>query len=143
MDKKFNLPANIEAVSLLKFIRTMDGQLVVPIYQREYKWTKNKSVKVWWQDIKNLFDNNDAHHFAGFIIYNSQQKTYDQNELLIIDGQQRLTTMFLMLKCISDLIQDDKTKEDFKLNYLFKRQKGETRLRLKETNDGIFSKITF
>ena len=141
--KNFNLPSNIEAVPLLKFIRTMDGQLVVPIYQREYKWTKNKSVKIWWLDIKKLFDKSDAHHFAGFIIYNIQPKTYDQNDLLIIDGQQRLTTMFLILKCMLDLVKDNKDKEDFKFRYLFKREKGEIKLRLKETNqnDGIFSKI--
>ncbi len=139
----FNLPSNIEAVSLLKFIRTMDGQLVVPIYQREYKWTKMKSVKIWWLDIKKLFDNKNGSHFAGFIIYNTQSKTYDQNELLIIDGQQRLTTMFLILKCILDLFKEDKEKDDFKFKYLFKQEKGEIKLRLKEANSNsmIFSKI--
>lgn len=75
----------------------------VPKFQRDYTW----ETEHWddlWQDIKILLSNEENEHYMGYLVF----QTANNKEFQIIDGQQRLTTLSLLilasLKCIKDLI---------------------------------------
>lgn len=76
------------------FIDKVGRHFVVPVFQRTYVW-KKEQVQQLINDIENLIDNSDC-HFVGSIIYVSDTRGNYQ-ECMIIDGQQRLTTIFLIL----------------------------------------------
>ncbi|MCU0341486.1 MAG: DUF262 domain-containing protein, partial [Spirosomaceae bacterium] len=75
----------------------------VPKFQRDYTW----EAEHWddlWQDIKTLLTNEENEHYMGYLVL----QTSDNKNFQIIDGQQRLTTMSLLvlatLKSIKDLV---------------------------------------
>ena len=72
----------------------------VPVYQRNYDWTNIECEKLY-QDIM-LANERDHKHFTGTIVYIVGLNSSTLNEVLIIDGQQRLTTMYILLKALYD-----------------------------------------
>lgn len=77
---------------------------VVPDYQREYVWTE-KQVTQLLEDISEQMDDDSVEYFIGTILVSSQdgkKRHYD-----VIDGQQRLTTNFLILCALRALFGDE------------------------------------
>lgn len=72
----------------------------VPVYQRNYDWNNIQCEKLY-QDIMNA-NKRDHKHFMGTIVYIVGLDGSTLNEVLIIDGQQRLTTMYILLKALYD-----------------------------------------
>ncbi|GAA7092173.1 DUF262 and DUF1524 domain-containing protein [Helicobacter pylori] len=100
-----------DATTLLKFIEdNQKNQLVIPIYQRLYSWEKEQCKQLWDDIIKIGGDDKMDGHFIGSILYVLDGITHSNNALLIIDGQQRLTTITLLLTALRDH-WSDKRKE--------------------------------
>ncbi len=77
---------------------------VVPDYQREYVWT-DKEVEQLLEDIDEQFDaNNQREYFVGTVLV-SQADHEERNHYEVIDGQQRLTTFFLLLCALKQLFR--------------------------------------
>lgn len=72
----------------------------VPVYQRNYDWNNIQCEKLY-QDIMNA-NKRDHKHFTGTIVYIVGLDGSTLNEVLILDGQQRLTTMYILLKALYD-----------------------------------------
>lgn len=72
----------------------------VPVYQRNYDWSNIQCEKLY-QDIMAASER-DHKHFTGTIVYIVGLDGSTLNEVLIIDGQQRLTTMYILLKALYD-----------------------------------------
>ncbi len=99
------------ATTLLNFIKdNQKNQLVIPIYQRVYSWEKKQCKELWDDIIKIGGDDKMDGHFIGSILYVLDGITHSDNALLIIDGQQRLTTITLLLTALRDH-WSDKRKE--------------------------------
>lgn len=88
-----------EATTLLGFFEeNQNNQFVIPIYQRVYSWKKEQCEQLW-DDIIKIGGNDKMNgHFIGSILYVLDGNT-PSSPLLIIDGQQRLTTITLL--CIA------------------------------------------
>ncbi|GAA8791624.1 DUF262 and DUF1524 domain-containing protein [Helicobacter pylori] len=100
-----------DATPLLKFIKdNQKNQLVIPIYQRVYSWEKKQCEELWDDIIKIGGDDKMDGHFIGFILYVLDRITHSNNASLIIDGQQRLTTITLLFIALRDH-WSDKRKE--------------------------------
>ncbi len=100
-----------DATPLLKFIKdNQKNQLVIPIYQRVYSWEREQCKELWDDIIKIGGDDKMDGHFIGSILYVLDGFTHSDNPLLIIDGQQRLTTITLLLTALRDH-WSDKRKE--------------------------------
>lgn len=98
---------------LLDFFRTSTGnQFVIPVYQRNYTWTANKEVKQYFEDLKNIIDGTYDKHFFGIMIYLDTPINFKSREFSIIDGQQRLTTTFLILYAIKALMCEKGLEQD-------------------------------
>lgn len=72
----------------------------VPVYQRNYDWSNIQCEKLY-QDIMKA-NEQDHKHFTGTIVYIVGSVSSNLNEVLIIDGQQRLTTVYILLKALYD-----------------------------------------
>ncbi|GAA8279270.1 hypothetical protein HpNP116_07480 [Helicobacter pylori] len=86
-----------DATTLLGFFEeNQTNQFVIPIYQRLYSWEKEQCEQLW-DDIIEIGGNDKMNgHFIGSILYVRDDNTHS-SPLLIIDGQQRLTTITLLL----------------------------------------------
>ena len=77
----------------------------VPVYQRNYDWTNIQCEKLY-QDIMKASQKN-CQHFTGTVVYiDDNNGGSGLNEVLIIDGQQRITTMYILLKALYDASKD-------------------------------------
>lgn len=138
--------------NLNKFITMSNVQFVIPIYQRNYDWTI-KECKVLLNDIKEAGKLN-RDHFIGSIVYVNDNNTVTSvQELMIIDGQQRLTTIiliYLRIYKLAEKLKDDDLKNEICDLYLVnKHAKVDDKIKLKttENNDkalkSIFSNTIF
>jgi len=87
--------------NFLKFLKKSD-QLEVPIYQRTYSWTRPECLQLW-SDIVRASDKKVAGHFIGSIVYidTGIYQVMGANAIEIIDGQQRLTTLSLLVLALT------------------------------------------
>ncbi|GAA9362562.1 DUF262 and DUF1524 domain-containing protein [Helicobacter pylori] len=101
-----------EATLLGFFEENQNNQFVIPIYQRLYSWEKEQCEQLW-DDIIKIGGNDKANgHFIGSILYVLDGNT-PSSPLLIIDGQQRLTTITLLLIALRDYLNDENDEYEF------------------------------
>ena len=83
---------------LLAFLKK-SPQFVIPIYQRTYSWTEKECRQLWDDIIRTGKNDAISVHFVGSIVYIEEglSQVSHQAPLLVIDGQQRLTTVTLLL----------------------------------------------
>ncbi len=91
-----------------KFLKFMEGsgkRFVIPVYQRNYDW-KTEQCKQLFDDLVKIIQNNRRSHFFGSVVsvYNPDGRN---DEFLIIDGQQRLTTVSLVLLAVYNLLNEE------------------------------------
>ncbi|WRA26698.1 DUF262 and DUF1524 domain-containing protein [Helicobacter pylori] len=96
-----------DATTLLGFFEeNQNNQFVIPIYQRLYSW-KKEQCKQLWDDIIKIGGNDKMNgHFIGSILYVLDDNTHS-SPLLIIDGQQRLTTITLLFIALRNHLNDE------------------------------------
>ncbi|GHP56378.1 hypothetical protein VN1192_12950 [Helicobacter pylori] len=118
--------------TLLKFIKgNQKNQLVIPIYQRSYSWEKEQCKQLWDDIIKIGGDDKMNGHFIGSILYVLDSITHSNNALLIIDGQQRLTTITLLLIALKDHLNDEVKRKEIENHYLINSdEKSDKKFRL-------------
>ncbi len=98
-----------DAMKLLDFIgKSQEKQFVIPIYQRVYSWEKEQCKQLWDDIIKTGGNDQIEGHFIGSIVFlHDGIYTTNYNELLIIDGQQRLTTITLLFIALRNYLNDE------------------------------------
>jgi uncharacterized protein with ParB-like and HNH nuclease domain/predicted transport protein len=87
---------------LLDFLRK-SPQLTIPIYQRTYSWTQHECGQLW-EDILRAGRREDVRaHFIGSVVYidDGLAPVTGLRQLMVIDGQQRLTTVSLLLTALA------------------------------------------
>ncbi|WP_187891376.1 DUF262 and DUF1524 domain-containing protein [Helicobacter pylori] len=96
-----------KATTLLGFFEeNQNNQFVIPIYQRLYSWKKEQCEQLW-DDIIKIGGNDKMNgHFIGSILYVRNGNTHS-SPLLIIDGQQRLTTITLLCIALRNHLSDE------------------------------------
>jgi len=92
-------------VKLLDFLRK-SPQFIIPIYQRTYSWTLAECQQLWDDILRTGSEDRINTHFVGSIVYIEQglSQVSSQSPLLVIDGQQRLTTVSLLIEALARLI---------------------------------------
>jgi len=93
--------------NFLKFLNKSD-QLEVPIYQRTYSWTRTECQQLW-SDVVRAADDDVSAHFIGSIVYidTGIHQVMGANAIEVIDGQQRLTTISLLLLAVARAMEAD------------------------------------
>ncbi len=108
----------------------------IPNYQRDYAW-KDKNFKDLWEDLEEAIEYNkkgQGHFIGTMVVANNEdnKKLYD-----IIDGQQRTTTIFMLLHVLANE-QNEKDKQETR-KYLY--QKGELKLEVAPQNQSFFKAL--
>ncbi|STO73793.1 Uncharacterized conserved protein [Helicobacter pylori] len=121
-----------DAIKLLDFIgKSQEKQFVIPIYQRVYSWEKEQCKQLWDDIIKTGGNDQIEGHFIGSIVFvHDGIYTTNYNELLIIDGQQRLTTITLLFIALRNHSSDEVKRKKME-SYLINSDKdGDKKFRL-------------
>ncbi len=107
---------------LLELLSNNDVTFFIPPYQRNYEWEKEQ-CEVFLNDIIRVTQNNKearkSEHFFGTVTYFQTETAFGQpNKLVLIDGQQRITTTMLFLVALRDVINDEGLKRYIESKYL-------------------------
>lgn len=129
-----------EEISLAQFIGEK-AKFIIPVYQRNYDWKKSNCQRLF-DDMKNIVKNGKP-HFLGTIVYQAINNGYS-SEYIIIDGQQRITSVILLAKVLCEVIGDPEIKDTLVSTFI-KHSAGELknqfRLKLSEYDTGVFQKL--
>lgn len=89
----------------LEFLKK-SPQFVIPIYQRTYSWTEQQCMQLWDDIIRAGSDTQVPAHFMGSIVYIEKDlyQVSNSKPLLVIDGQQRLTTVTILLAALAQYV---------------------------------------
>jgi uncharacterized protein with ParB-like and HNH nuclease domain/predicted transport protein len=104
---------------LIEFLKR-SPQFVIPIYQRTYSW-EERECRQLWDDIMRTGRNDEVSaHFVGSIVYVEKglYSVSSQSPLLVIDGQQRLTTITLLIEALARSLGSSEPLEGFSANKL-------------------------
>lgn len=96
-----------QAAKFLKFLKD-SPQFTIPIYQRTYSWTEHHCRQLWNDILRTGGNDEISAHFVGSIVYVEEDQFHVSNPppLLVIDGQQRLTTVTLILEALARQLGD-------------------------------------
>ena len=99
---------------LLSFLQK-SPQFIIPIYQRTYSWTDKQCRQLWDDILRAGSSDTVAVHFIGSIVYVEQglSQVTHQAPLLVIDGQQRLTTVSLLIEALARALGDSEPVDGF------------------------------
>lgn len=121
---------------LVSYMQGADKRFVIPVYQRNYDW-RVENCKQLYDDLIKIIRSDRKSHFFGSIV--SVHSDGEYNEFLIIDGQQRLTTISLLMLAMYNLMkagiitpaQSNLSDKIYKTYLIDEWQEGETRIKLK------------
>jgi uncharacterized protein with ParB-like and HNH nuclease domain/predicted transport protein len=99
---------------LLDFFKK-SPQFVIPIYQRTYSWTERECLQLWDDILRTGSNDAIAAHFIGSIVYIEMglYQVTSLSPLLVIDGQQRLTTVMLIIEALARYLGDTEPVDGF------------------------------
>lgn len=119
-------------IRILDFIGKGKKTFNIPVYQRNYDWQEENCKKLF-TDIENIIKHNEEiEHFLGTVVYVLTKIERDYEEYVLIDGQQRITSISLLLKVLHEKIISEDTKESIWEQYLInKKSPDNIRIRLK------------
>lgn len=90
----------------LNKLLNISRQFIVPIFQRNYSWQKSQYEQLWFDILRASKFKEKQNHFIGSIVYIDMGTPAGRpQQLLLIDGQQRLTTISILLCAIKDYVQ--------------------------------------
>lgn len=120
-------------VNVLDFISGRNKVFIIPPFQRNYEWDK-KQCEEFFDDLMYAYKNNKSHYFGNIVYYLGQNSGASFQEFILVDGQQRITTILLLLCALRDLTDDEEIKAGIDADYLTNRTKNDKyRIRLKQT----------
>ncbi len=118
-----------EATLLEFFEQNQTNQFVIPIYQRLYSWGKEQCKQLWDDIIKTGGNDQIKGHFIGSILYVLDGNT-PSSPLLIIDGQQRLTTITLLLIALRNHSSDEDKRKEIESYLINSNKDGDKKFKL-------------
>lgn len=99
-----------EAEQLIDLMFDNKRQYQIPVYQRNYDWGKDSCLELF-NDVMNAYEKSHI-HFLGTIVQVQQMEECGLKHFVIVDGQQRMTSIYLLLKALYDKTLDESTKEE-------------------------------
>ena len=134
---------------IINFLQAPNVQFVIPVYQRNYDWTNNE-CKELLNDIIAVETADRGTHFIGSIVfvYDGAYSTSEVKELVIIDGQQRLTTINILYVALYRFAKDSDMKQEadmlhnmFLVNQYVQQESSKLKLKQTDTNSLAFKAI--
>ncbi|MEO5991229.1 MAG: DUF262 domain-containing protein [Ferruginibacter sp.] len=136
-------------LQITNFLQAPNVQFVIPVYQRNYDWT-NTECKELLNDIISVEEENRGTHFIGSIVFvhEGTYSTSEVKELVIIDGQQRLTTVNILYVALYRFAKENGKEQDadrlynmFLTNQYVKNDYSKLKLKQTDSNSAAFKAI--
>ncbi|MBG6111679.1 uncharacterized protein with ParB-like and HNH nuclease domain [Flavobacterium sp. CG_9.10] len=134
---------------IITFLQAVNVQFVIPVYQRNYDW-KNAECKELLNDIISVETEDRGTHFIGSIVFvhEGTYSTSEVKELVIIDGQQRLTTINILYVALYRFAKENSKTQDaerlynmFLTNQYVQNESSKLKLKQTDTNSLAFKAI--
>jgi uncharacterized protein with ParB-like and HNH nuclease domain len=134
---------------IVEFIEKRNVQFVIPVYQRNYDWSTNECHKLS-NDIITVAREQSGSHFIGSIVFihEGAYSTREVKELVIIDGQQRLTTINILYVALFRFAKEtnqgheaEKLYNMFLTNQYVQNESSKLKLKQTDTNSQAFKAI--
>lgn len=134
---------------IINFLQAPNVQFVIPVYQRNYDWTNNE-CKELINDIISVEQYSRGTHFIGSIVFihEGAYSTSEVKELVIIDGQQRLTTINIIYVALYRYAKENGLQNDsdrlfnmFLTNQYVQQESSKLKLKQTDTNSLAFKAI--
>lgn len=126
------------------FIGNSDRVFIIPPFQRNYAWSINQCEELF-SDIVDSYNKKNSHYIGNIVYYEGVNNSASFNEFILIDGQQRITSILLLLLAIHNkLPNDDYNKQAIYNRYLTNSigpEKRRVKLKQTENDEDIFDKI--
>ena len=126
---------------LNKLLKLGDTMFYIPVFQRNYDWDTDNCEQLMYDLEKIALSGRE--HFIGNIVYVSTGTATEQN-YNIIDGQQRITSVMLLMKAMYDLTDDTKLQRQIRNGYLLNAEdEDDVKIKLKqvEADRSVFEKL--
>lgn len=136
-------------LQIINFLQTPRVQFVIPVYQRNYDWTTTECEELL-KDIISVREENRSSHFIGSIVFIHEgiYSTSEVRELVIIDGQQRLTTINILFVALYRFALENDRKQDadmlyntFLINQYVQNEVSKLKLKQTDANSVAFKAI--
>jgi uncharacterized protein with ParB-like and HNH nuclease domain len=136
-------------LQIINFLQAPNVQFVIPVYQRNYDW-KNAECKELLNDIISVETEDRGTHFIGSIVFvhEGTYSTSEVKELVIIDGQQRLTTINILYVALYRFAKENSKPQDadrlynmFLTNQYVQNESSKLKLKQTDTNSLAFKAI--
>ena len=119
-------------IRLLEFLGSGKRTFNIPGYQRNYDWNEEHCTRLFKDIEKIALSDFQIEHFLGTVVYVVSHIQPTFVEFVLIDGQQRITSVTLLLKALYDAIEDEELKEDIYESYIINKRAPEPlRVKLK------------
>lgn len=120
--------------NVLKFIGGFDKVFIIPPFQRNYEWNSEQCDELF-DDIINAYKNGKTHYLGNVVYYVGKNDGASYSEYILVDGQQRVTTILLLLCALRDSISNQNVCDSVNRRYLI-NDTGDNRfrIRLKQTS---------
>jgi len=120
-------------VKILNFVGGLDKTFIIPPFQRNYEWGKDQCTELF-KDILQSCKTGKAHYLGNIVYYEGKNSGASYTEFVLIDGQQRVTSVLILLCALRDSIEDANVKESINKRYLLNdTSDNRYRIRLKQT----------
>jgi uncharacterized protein with ParB-like and HNH nuclease domain len=129
--------------SVLKFIGGLDKAFIIPPYQRNYQWGKPQCEELF-DDILTAYRTGKPHYLGNVVYYEGEADGASFNEYVLVDGQQRVTTILILLCALRDSMTEPDKQRRITERYLQNDTEDKRfRIRLKQTDydDESFSDL--
>ena len=135
------MKANDEKVG--KFLGGRDSVFIIPPFQRNYSWDEEQCSELF-DDILKSIEKRKSHYIGNIVYYVGENNRAGFNEFILVDGQQRITSILLLLCALRSRLSADEAKR-LEKNYLINEDEKDEkyRVRLKQTDSDlrVFEKI--
>jgi len=135
----------VDQPKLIHFLEGHDKSFIIPVYQRNYDWQESHCEKLY-EDLIDVYEIDRKSHFFGSIVYLYDDDNIGRN-LVIIDGQQRITTVSLLLLALIRVVEEKNIEgidiEAIRNEYLIGKYSREQKIKLKPVreDDDAFIKL--
>ena len=129
------MKANDEKVG--KFLGGRDSVFIIPPFQRNYSWDEEQCSELF-DDILNSIEKHKPHYIGNIVYYVGENNRAGFNEFILVDGQQRITSILLLLCALRSRLSADEAKR-LEKNYLINEDEKDEkyRVRLKQTDSDL------
>lgn len=120
--------------NVLSFIGGLDKVFIIPPFQRNYEWTYEQCEELF-NDIITAHKNKKNHYLGNIVYYVGKNNGASYSEFILVDGQQRVTSILLLLCALRDAIGDQSVFDSVNKRYLINdTNENRFRIRLKQTS---------